>query len=233
VQNRIVAHEGDEAIALQRIAEGLERLTGRAHRVGGNQVVGPGTTSLMIGSHPDVPESAQSAHLDVGFVLNRDRDDTTIWDCASGFGTTRSEAMNAAVDAWLQTTAPVVLELLTSHGTFADHYSSAECGLAGRHVIHGAILGWGWGDGPDQLQQWWLAHPLLPVLAPAIAPNEWPVLGALRIFFGSQRGQSTAEVKLNGRPLTAADDLLLQQDWPRFEQPAYVRTFVLSIPETP
>jgi hypothetical protein len=125
----------------------------------------------------------------------------------------------------------VVLELLTQQGSFANHYTSAECGLAGRHAIHGALLGWARGDGPDQLQQWWLANPLLPVLAPALDSIEWPVLGALRIFFGSQRGQSTAEVKLNGTPLVDAADLLLKRDWPRFQQPAYVRSFVLLIPE--
>lgn|GEM_PF-6696803 len=216
---------------LERLAEGLERMTGRAHRVDGSEVVGPGTTSLVIASHPDAVETEQSAHLDIGFALNRARADSTIWDCASGFGTTRSEAVDSAVDAWLQTTAPVVLELLTQDGTYADHYSSAECGLAGRHAIHGAILGWGVGHGPDQLQRWWMANPVLPIMAPALEPTGWPVLGALRVFFGSQHGQSTAEVRLNGTPLAQAAQLLLQQDWPRFQQPAYVRSFILSIPE--
>lgn len=206
-------------------------MTGRAHRVEGSEVVGPGTTSLVIASHPDVVETEQSAHLDIGFALNRARDDSTIWDCASGFGATRSEAVNTAVDAWLQTTAPVVLELLTQEGAFADHYSSAGCRLAGRHAIHGAILGWGVGDGPDQLQRWWMANPVLPLIAPALEHREWPVLGALRVFFGSLRGQSTAEVRLNGTPLVQAAELLLQQDWPRFQQPAYARAFILSIPE--
>jgi hypothetical protein len=71
-------------------------------------------------------ETDQSAHLDIGFSLNRDREDTTIWDCASGFGRTKSEALSSAVEAWLQTTAPVVLELLTRQGTYAEHYSSAN-----------------------------------------------------------------------------------------------------------
>lgn len=233
VQNLPVTRDSDQAVALHGIAQGLEHITGRVHRVDGSQVIGPGTTSLVIAAHPDVAETQQSAHLDIGFVLNRDRDDTTIWDCSSGFGPTKTDAVSSAVHAWLQTTAPVVLELLTGQATYADHYSSAECGLTGRHAIHGGILGWGQGDAPDQLQRWWIAHPLLPVLAPAIQPDPWPVLAALRIFFGSQRGQSTAEVKLNGRPLTDAADLLIEQNWPRFQQPAYVRSFILLLPETP
>jgi hypothetical protein len=207
-------------------------MTGRPHRVEGSQVIGPGTTSVVIAFHPDVVQTDRSAHLDIGFILNRARDDSAIWDCSSGFGTTRADAVNSAVDAWLKTTAGVVLELLTQEGTFADHYASSECGLAGRHAIHGALLGWGNGDGPGQLQQWWLANPLLPILAPALDPIEWPVLGGLRIFFGSQSGESTAEVKLNGRPLVHAADLLLKSNWPRFQQPAYVRRFILLIPES-
>lgn len=219
------------AAALPMIADGLHRLTGGDYRVVGEEVVGPGTTSLVIAAHPDVPESERSAHVDIGFVLNRERDDSTIWDCSSGFGSTKPEALKSAVDAWLQTTAPVVLELLTQTGTYADHYSSAQSGLAGRHGIHGAILGWGKGDAPGHLQQWWLANPLLPVLGPVMGTHEWPVLGGLRIFFGSQGGESIAEVKINGRLLPQAVEMLLDQDWPRFEEPAYVRSFILTIPE--
>lgn len=216
---------------LEQIVAGLEHLTARPHRVVGDEVVGPGTTSVVIAAHPEVAETEQVAHLDVGYTLNRDRPDSTIWDCASGFGATRADAVGSAVDAWLRTTAPVVLELLTQAGTYADHYSSAECGLTGRHVIHGPILGWGAGDGPDQLQQWWLANPVLPILAPALEPEAWPTLGALRVFFGSQRGESTVEVRVDGTASPAAADLLLRRDWPRFEQPAYARAFVLAIPE--
>jgi hypothetical protein len=39
-------------------------------------------------------------------------------------------------------------------------------------------------------------------------------------------------VKLNGTVLPEATEVLLQQDWPRFEQAAYVRSFVLLIPES-
>lgn len=115
--------------------------------------------------------------------------------------------------------------------SLADHYTGAECGLSGRHALHGALLGWGRGDGPTQVQEWALDHPLLPLLAPALDRESWPTLGALRMFFGSQDGQSAAEVKLNGTPLEHAARLLLEQDWPRFKEPAFVRAFVLLIPE--
>ena len=135
------------------------------------------------------------------------------------------------MDAWLSSTARVALELLLHDGSFADHYSSIESGLTGRHTIHGPLLGWGIGEGPDLLQQWWLEHPLLPLLAPALARSDWPVLAGLRIFFGSQGGQSIAEVKVNQAAIPAAADLLLQQPWPRFEKAAYVRSYLALIPE--
>jgi hypothetical protein len=136
----------ETAAALERIAGGLEALTGQTYRADGSCVVGPGTTSLVITDHPEIEVTERTAHLDVGFVLTSARDDATVWDCSSGFGASKADAVASAVDAWLQTTAPVVLELMTGQGTFADHYPSAETGLPGRHAIHGALLGWGIGD---------------------------------------------------------------------------------------
>lgn len=221
----------ETALALGFIAEGLQGITGGEHHVGGPGVVGPGTSAVVLAEHPEVLETERTAHLDLGFVLNTARQDSTIWDCASGFGSTRDEAITSAAQAWLRTTAPVIVELMTGQGTFADHYSSLECGLAGRHVIHGPILGWGASDGPDALQSWWLAHPVLPTLTPVLRPDEWPDLAAIRVFFGSQGGQDTAEVKVNGTVVPHANALLLQQDWPRTPRPAYVRSFLLAIPE--
>ncbi len=218
-------------LLLRGLALGLQDLTGRRFVIADDHIEGPGSTRVVVASHPEVPVSEQAAHIDVGFMLNRDREDSTIWDCASGFGADKREAIDSAVSAWLRTTAPVVQELLGGSGEHADHYTSAETGLAGRHAIHGAILGWGRGDGPNALQRWWLEHPLLPLLAPVLPLDSGGALGALRVFFGSQRLESTAEVTLNGRTLSAASGLLLEQGWPRFEQPAYVRAFVLVIPE--
>lgn len=222
----------EHGLVLRELAAGLQSLTGRPFVATEDHVEGPGTTRVVLASHPDIEVSEQSAHIDVGYVLNRDRDDATIWDCSSGFGATKPDAISSAVAAWLRTTALVVHELMVGTGEHADHYPSSETGLPGRHAIHGAILGWGRGDGPDALQQWWLAHPLLPVLAPELRQEPWPTFAALRVFFGSQRRESTAEVTLNARRLEGASRLLLAQDWPRFEEPAYARTFVLLIPET-
>ncbi|HEU0130751.1 MAG TPA: DUF6348 family protein [Mycobacteriales bacterium] len=221
-----------DADALRRLAHGLQGRTGRLFSVTDDCVDGPGTTRVVIAPHGDMPASDQAAHIDVGFMLNRDRADTTIWDCATGFGRSKAEAIDSAVNAWLSTTGSVVLEFLEGTGEHADHYTSAETGLAGCHAIHGPILGWGVGDGPKALQQWWLDHPLLPLLAQVLPLGGSDFIRALRVFFGSQGFESIAEVTLDRQPSAAASDLLLAQDWPRFDEPAYVRTFVLVIPET-
>ena len=221
-----------DRLVLEELAAGMRQLTGRPFSVVDDHLEGPGTTRVVVQAHPEVEVTEQSAHVDIGYVLNRERTDTTIWDCASGFGATKPEAIASAVGAWLRTTALVVQELMVGTGEHADHYASTETGLAGRHAIHGAILGWGRGEGPDVLQRWWLDNPLLPALAPAINPTSWLPFSGLRIFFGSHHGESTTEVKLNGQPLSEARELLARLPWPRFEEPAYARTFVLLIPES-
>lgn len=228
---RGVDPDAERHLTLDELAAGMQRLTGRSFSVEDGHVDGPGTTRLVVRPHPEVEVSAQSAHVDIGYVLNRERDDATIWDCASGFGATKPDAIASAVGAWLRTTAPVVQELMVGTSEYADHYAASETGIVGRHALHGAILGWGRGDGPGVLQRWWLDNPLLPLLAPVLNPTSWPTVGALRIFFGSHQGQSTTEVKLNGHPLDDAGRLVAELRWPRFEDPAYVRSFVLLIPE--
>lgn len=224
-------HETERRLTLDELAAGMQHLTGQSFSIEAGHVEGPGTTRIIVRPHPEVEVSAQVAHVDIGYVLNRERDDTTIWDCASGFGATKPDAIASAVGAWLKTTAPVVQELMVGTSEYADHYAAGETGIVGRHAIHGAILGWGQGDGHHALQRWWLDNPLLPLLAPVINPTSWPPFSALRIFFGSQQGQSTTEVKLNGDPLDDAGRLVAELPWPRFQDPAYVRSFVLLIPE--
>lgn len=222
---------GESVLVLDLLADRLRTLSGWDFTIQGDFVKGPGTIGVTVAAHSEVEVTEQTVHIDVGFVLNPQRADATVWDCASGFGETKALALESAVDAWAQTTGPVLLELLTQEGRFADHYASEDAGgVPGRHALHGAILGWGRGDGLERLQQWWLAHPLLPRLAPYLPIDPDVPFHGVRIFFGSSDQSPTAEVRVNGVEAPRAAAELLSLDWPRFADPAYVRAFVLLLP---
>jgi hypothetical protein len=91
----------------------------------GSVVEGPGTTSVITAARPN---SDSPNHIDVGFVLNRtQRESHVIWDCSTGHATAGhatdpDDALVQAIDIWARATAPVLLELMTQKGEFANHY---------------------------------------------------------------------------------------------------------------
>ncbi|MFD0531041.1 DUF6348 family protein [Kitasatospora arboriphila] len=101
--------------------------------------------------------------------------------------------------------------------------------LPGWHAVHGGIAGWGTGDRHGAVQDWMLARPLLPQLAPAFPDGfdrDRPT--GLSLLFGSGASRESAEVRVNGAPHEGASKALLALDWPRVaEGTAFARTFVL------
>jgi Family of unknown function (DUF6348) len=201
-------------------------------RAVGNFVEGPGTTAVTVAAR----HSLSPNHIDIGFVLDRTQPEShVIWDCSTGLLTDLNDALVQAIDVWAQVTAPVLLELMTRKGEFADHYHGDDSqGFAGWHAIGGALIAWGRGPGPDDLQRWALAHPLLPPLRDSVAAvvsSSGPV--GLRLFFGaSAQAGDTAEVQVDGVPAPEPSAVLASLPWPRHEL-AYLRTFALLIhPET-
>jgi hypothetical protein len=197
-------------------------------RAVGSVVEGPGTTAVLVAAK----HSLSPNHLDIGFVLDRtQRESHVIWDCSTGLLTDPDDALVQAIDVWAQVTAPVLLELMTQKGEFADHYRGDDPhGFAGWHAIGGALIGWGRGSGPGDLQRWALAHPLLPPLRHTVAAllsSSSPV--GLRVFFGaSAKTGDTAEVQVDGVPASVPSAVLASLPWPRHEL-AYLRTFALLI----
>ena len=217
------------ARARQLVGEALNHLSGR-WTVDDELICGPGTVAVRVAElHGTAPR-----HLDVGFVLDRQRADApVIWDCAVGFGDTEEAILRRAVQTWATCTAPVVLELLTQKGRYADHYHGDDPeGFAGWHAIHGPWLGWGTGEGPDVLQRWAFDHSLLPVLRPAIAPElDRRELNGLKLVFGGSPSDRIAEVRINGTARPGPSAALLGLEWPRLDGHAYVRGFVLLVHE--
>ena len=55
-----------------------------------------------------------------------------MWDCSTGHTTDPDDALVQAIDIWAQATAPVLLELMTQKGEFANHYRGDDSqGFAG------------------------------------------------------------------------------------------------------
>src|SRR5438477_6278793 len=87
----------------------------------GDLVSGPGTLEIRV----EDQHQSGAVHLDIGFVLNRERADVPVlWDCVAGLGPTSDEALQWAVEEWATSTLPVFLELLNRDGSFADHFDS-------------------------------------------------------------------------------------------------------------
>jgi hypothetical protein len=169
--------------------------------------------------------------VDVEFVLDdRAGRKVGLWDCVSGFGATPAERAQNAAHLWAGTTAPALLELKYSRrGEFADHYRGHEPdGFPGWHVICGAVMGFGHGDSPQKLQDWWLKNPFLSTLSIALegSVGEEGCPHGIKIFFG---GDGIEEVRLDGEPHERASARLGTLDWPRIQPAGFVRSYVVVL----
>lgn len=192
----------------------------------GELIIGPGTVAVRAA----VTHDSEPGHVDIGFILNRERHDApVIWDCVAGGRAEDETAARLACSIWAQTTAPVILELLTQESRHADHaHGDDGLGLAGWHSIHGPILGYG-RDEATTLQRWCLDHPVVPALRDVLAPALSPVLlhGA-KFLLGAFDEESIAEVRIDGVRHDACSAALLELPWPK-EGKRVARFFVLFI----
>lgn len=192
----------------------------------GELVIGPGTVAVRA----TVTHDFGPGHVDIGFILNRERADApVIWDCVAGGRTQDEAAARLACSIWAQTTAPVIMELLTQKSQHADHaHGDDGLGLAGWHSIHGPILGYG-SDDATALQRWCLDHPVVPglrtFLTPALSPAS---LHGVKFLLGAFGEESIAEVRIDGVRHDACSAALLELPWPR-ERKCVARFFVLFI----
>jgi len=196
----------------------------------GELIIGPGTLAVRA----TVTHDSEPGHVDIGFVLNRNRPDAPlIWDCVAGGRAEDDAAARLACSFWAQTTAPVIMELLTQSSQYAEHADGDDgLGLAGWHSIHGPILGYG-SDDPTALQRWCLEHPLVPalrdVLAPALSPA---LLHGAKFLLGAFDEQSIAEVRIDGVRHDECSAALLGLPWPK-EGKRVARCFVLFVAHPP
>ena len=213
----------DPGLVAQKVAARMEFFM-PGWSAGGAQAVGPGGLAVMVADDHE----AGANHCDLGFVLRRDEDDVpVIWDCAVGFGTTPDEIADRVVETWATCTVPVILEVLTRKGEYADHLAPGDpSGMRRWHCIHGPVIGFGHGDGPQVMQRWVLEHPLLPALDGVVADAlERPWFNGVKFLFGA----TVAEVRINGVWDPLASDALDELDWPRLDPPAFARCFVLAV----
>jgi len=199
-------------------------------RVEGNDVRGPGTLAVRLYDQHQLGRQ----HIDVGFVLNReDRTVPIIWDCAAGVGSTDEEILTCAIDIWMRSTFPAILELLKQDGSAASHFNDGVPGCCpGWHVIHGPILAYGRGDAPEALQSWAVENSLLARVGPVAAKGfDRPMLNGVKLLFGFGDGK-VAEVRINGAYDKDASECLAVLDWPQSADAAFARLFFLFVHST-
>jgi hypothetical protein len=213
-------------LARQLVAERLSS-TFKTWVVDGECVRGPGMLEVLVEDHHRCGET----HLDIGFVVNRERVDVPVlWDCVAGIGTTQAEGLSRAVETWSISTLPVYLEFLARDGSFAEHLHAGEPqGCAGWHVIHGPWIAYGNGTAPDNLQTWALDNPVLPVLG-GVVPKAFnrPTLNCVKLLFGFGT-EDIAEVRINGEYDEASSQLLRELTWPRAQEAAFARCYLLFV----
>lgn len=220
-----------DPVILDKLATRLAAASRREWRVDGTVVRGPGTVGVTLGAD----DTGEPGHLDLDFVLNLDRPETTtLSDCVMGYGATPEESVDRAIGTWLDTTGSAVFELLVQDGSFAGHFGSDDPrGFPGWHLIHGGIVGWGSGPEREAVQLWALDHPLAPALAPVLGKDLDLTGGQLigvKIFFGGREGVETAEVRVNGEVHDTASAALAELDWPRpVDDLSYARTYLLLV----
>ncbi|MFC5640325.1 DUF6348 family protein [Kitasatospora cinereorecta] len=225
-----------EQVVLTLVAEQLAALSSQDWTVADGLARGPQSIAVRLGAphpdgpYPDGPHSDDPLHLDLVLLPDADRPDgPAVPDCLVGFGGDEA-AVRRGIEVWAATAAVTVLELHAHSGRFAGHVDPRDQdGFPGRHAIHGGIVAWGAGERQNAVQDWMLANPLLPRLAPALdGPVERDELIGLAVHFGSGEGVDAAEVRVDGRRHQAASRVLAGLDWPRVDRgSSYARTFAL------
>ncbi|MEV6284518.1 DUF6348 family protein [Kribbella sp. NPDC051770] len=220
-----------DPVILDLLAGKLAAASKREWSVEGDVVRGPGTVGVTLGAD----HTGDPAHLDLNFVLNLERPDTTtLTDCVTGYGDTAEAVVERAIDTWLGTTGSAVFELLVQDGSFASHFAADDPrGFPGWHLIHGGIVGWGSGAEHQAVQLWAAEHLLPPALAPVLAKDLELTGGQLigiKVFFGGRAGSETAEVRVNGEVHETASAAIAELDWPRPQDDlSYARTYLLLV----
>ncbi|MFN7973981.1 MAG: DUF6348 family protein [Acidobacteriota bacterium] len=184
----------------------------------------------------DTGRSPRVVHLDVGFAFNGARDDTTIWDCASGWAEDRREAISTAVAAWMGTTAPALLTCLRQRFMLdaASFEPDDPFGIPGWHCLSGPYFILGWPD-IDVMQRYVTDNPPLPRIVSAL-PAELgrELLNGVKLFvFAGPGAQPTCEVRVNGHRHERASKALAGLDWPRPPNMVMFRYFVLAVHRVP
>jgi hypothetical protein len=191
-------------------------------------ISGPGGARVLLAQRHS---SSTDGHVDVQFLHEHAPvGSARLWDCVSGLGPTAEARAHFAAHLWAQTTAAACLELAYSgRGEFADHYHGSEPNaFTDWHVVAGGIIGFGQGESAATLQQWWLANPVLPTLARALA-GSLDVSGAphgIKILLGGDR---IAEVRLNGECHSQASQALGSLGWPTLEPSGFVRSYIIAL----
>ncbi|ADB36019.1 hypothetical protein Kfla_7031 [Kribbella flavida DSM 17836] len=220
-----------DSVVLEMLAGKLSAASNRDWHVEDGLVRGPGTVGVTLGRD----HTGQSGHLDLNFVLNLDRPETTtLSDCVAGYGDTVEDATARAIDLWLGTTGSAVFELLIQDGSFAGHFGADDpAGFPGWHLIHGGIVGWGSGEQHQAAQLWARDHLIAPILAPVLRKDLELTGGQLigiKVFFGGSSTSETAEVRVNGEVHDVASAVLAGLDWPRPDEDlTYARTYLLLV----
>jgi len=193
-----------------------------------NGLVGPGGARVVLAQRHDV---SNDGHVDVHFEPDQSMPLLSpLWDCVSGFGATPEDKARSAAHMWSQTTAGAMLEFKYSRrGEFADHYHGADPhGFRGWHIISGAIIGFGKGDSPSLLQQWFLDNPVLPTLSLALSDSidERTCPHGIKILMGAD---DISEVRLDGERHEVASAAVANLGWPRLSPPGFVRSYLLVL----
>lgn len=190
-------------------------------------VKGPEMLEVRVEDH----HMCGDTHLDIGFVLNRERHELPVlWDCVAGLGTTQTEGISRAIETWAISTLPVYQEFLARDGSFADHFHANDPqGCVGWHVIHGPLIAYGVASAPDVLQAWALETPLLSLVGPVAAKAFGrDSLNCVKMMFGFG-DDDIAEVRVNGEVDQAASDYLKSLPWPRSDNAAFARCYLLFV----
>jgi hypothetical protein len=206
----------------------LAELTGKEWRVqGGPLLKGPGSAGVRVGQRHD----DSFRHIDLEFLLNVDRQETSLLDCSTGLATDPEEAVRQAIAAWADTTASVALEMLTQEGKYAIHLKPGTPeGFPGWHAIIGGVSTWGFGEDAGAKGQWMADTSPWAELASVIAPGlDRPILNGVRLFVGQGGDFTNCEVRINGILHEPSSAALAIMDWPHTEKMSTARAFLLLV----
>ena len=200
---------------------------------------GEGTTPVLrvVDVKTDVHKSVSDSdlfisHISIDFALNPEFEDTCFQDCATGWASSETAAIDSAINAWMTTTAPPVFSLLKCESVLGAEWfpSGDKLGITGWDVFSSSYMLRGNNEEIEQLKNHLATNSLVSQLNEEIfqaAKRE--LLNFVNLYVGFDGTTFHSECIVNGTLDENSSQRMQKIKWPLLTNFVSVRQFMVLI----